>query len=143
MLNKSRIIFGVILVLSLSRLCAYADTEGVIIIANYSIGNDEISVRELRDVFLGNRGQIMGVSIQPVILNDPKIHDLFLHAYIGRQSAQFLMHWRNVVFTGRGRFPRSFENIEEVVEYVRRTEGAIGYISGPLPENGYKVLVIN
>lgn len=110
----------------------------VVIIANPSVQENTISIRDLRDIFLGNRSRLSGGVVTPVLLREGAAHDAFLSQFIGRTPVQFQTHWRNIVFTGRGKALASFDRDEDVVEYVAGTSGAIGYVGTATPRSGVK-----
>jgi TonB family protein len=52
------------------------------------------------------------------------------------------VYYRTLVFTGRGFTPKALGSDAEVVAYVARTRGAIGYVSGAASAEGVRTLVI-
>ena len=54
-----------------------------------------------------------------------------------------LGQWRrSLVFTGKASIPRRFSSDPEVIEYVARTKGAIGYVSANASAAGVKTLQV-
>ena len=47
-----------------------------------------------------------------------------------------------MVFTGKGSLPRLFESEEELVQFVRNTPGAIGFIQSATPHDGVKTIAM-
>lgn len=116
----------------------------VTIIANQNVATDTISQDHLKHIFLGNRVKWQdGERIHFVLSGDSSTHQAFLRSYVGRSSSQFQMHWRNMVFTGKGRMPRTLENNQAVIDFVANTEGAVGYVTSPPESNSVKVLMVN
>jgi len=64
----------------------------------------------------------------------------FLEAYIGRSEAQFRNYWRKAVFSGQGKPPKVFSSEEELVAFVAKTPGAIGYVDSKTDVSSVKVL---
>lgn len=101
----------------------------IIIITNNNVAEDELSRKELKEIYLGSRikwGDNKAVHF--VISGDDSMHSEFLKTYIKRSSSQYKSHWKKMVFTGKGQKPKSFKTKEELIEYVSKTDGAIGYI---------------
>ena len=46
------------------------------------------------------------------------------------------------IFTGEGKYPKTFETETELINYVAREKDAVGYISSP-PGNRVKVITIS
>ena len=137
-----RTLFGLTCCLTLFIFAAVA-TADVIVITHPDTAIDSMSERDVRDLFLGNRSRVGGVNFIPVLLRDGSTHDAFLSARIGRTAVQFQTHWRNIVFTGRGKALASFDSEAEVVEFVSENRGAIGYISSGTAHGNVKVISVD
>jgi TonB family protein len=113
------------------------------VIANSSVKADTISADEIKRVFLEERRSLDdGTHVAPVLEKDGPVHEAFLRAFLGRTDDDLLMYYRALVFTGRGSMPEEFESDAEVVAYVTRTRGAIGYVSADASTEGVKTLAI-
>ena len=51
-------------------------------------------------------------------------------------------YYQTLLFTGRGSMPKVLGSDAEVVAYVARTQGAIGYVSSAASAEGVKTLAI-
>jgi ABC-type phosphate transport system substrate-binding protein len=102
----------------------------VIIIANKNVSESSLSAAEIKDIFLGEKTSWQdNKRISFVILKDDEVHKNFLEKYVNQTPMGYNSYWKKLVFVGKGKAPKSFSSPEELVGYVARTEGAIGYIS--------------
>ncbi len=60
--------------------------------------------------------------------SDDKI-DEALNEFCGMSASKFKNHWQRIVFSGRGKMPKQFATVEELVAYVEQTKGAIAIVS--------------
>ena len=60
-----------------------------------------------------------------------------------RSVAAVKIYWLQVVFSGHGVPPPEFETDADVVKFVRRTPGAVGYVSSTTNVEGTKVVDVN
>ena len=67
----------------------------------------------------------------------------FLKKYVGKSSSEFKNFWNKILFTGAGVPPTPFNSEADMVEYVKKTKGAIGYIDSSTPHSGVKTVKIN
>jgi hypothetical protein len=89
-----------------------------------------LSKRELADILLGYRRRwANGDRVKVALLAAPTAQELFLRAITGRSRGQFWAHWRNIVFSGRGIMPRTFDCKNEVLAYVEAEDGALGQMA--------------
>jgi ABC-type phosphate transport system substrate-binding protein len=113
------------------------------VIANSSVKASVISTAELRDVFIGVTANLRdGSRAIPVTLKSGETHDDFLKEFVGKSDAAFRATWRSLVFSGEATMPKLLNSDEEMVEYVAKTPGAIGYVSKNAKTAGVKVLTV-
>jgi TonB family protein len=113
------------------------------VIANSSVKADTISAAELRRVFLEERNSLVdGTHVEPVLEKDGPVHEAFLQEYLGRCEDDLQAYYRTLAFTGRGSMPKVLGSDAEVVAYVARTRGALGYVSRAASAEGVKTLAI-
>ena len=124
---------------------ASALATDVKVIANASVKTDIISAPEIRRIFLQESGSLgNGTRVEPVIEKDGPVHKAFLQQYLGRTQEDFQTYYRALVFTGRGSMPEVLASDAEVIAYVARTRGAIGYVSSDTDTSvdGVKTLLV-
>jgi len=113
------------------------------IVANLSITANSISPREIRSVFLAERNSLKeGSHVEPVFERSGLTHEIFLREFLRQNSESLQTYFGALVFTGKAAMPKSFDTDEEVLAYVIKTRGAIGYISPSASTEGAKVLAI-
>ncbi|MBN2103191.1 hypothetical protein JW835_04035 [bacterium] len=118
------IVIGFILILPLAAQNDY------IIIVNNSIQDETLNQANIKNIFLGKKSRWTdGTKIVPVNLKQGKIHESFIKEMVQKSTNAYMNYWRKMIFTGKGVMPISFENEAEVVRYISRTKGAIGYVS--------------
>lgn len=114
------------------------------IVANPSVRADSITPAELRSVFLEDRRSLNdGSRVKPVLAKGGATHEAFLRQYLGKSDDDLRTYYRTLVFTGTGAMPKSLDSDAEIINYVSRTKGAVGYVSIDFPTNGVKVLAIS
>ncbi len=111
-------------------------------IANSGVNVDIISLVEVKAVFLEEKSSINGTHVEPVLEKDGPVHEAFLQEYLGRSEDDLQAYYRTLVFTGRGAMPKVLGSDAEVVAYVARTRGAIGYVSSAASVEGVKTLAV-
>ncbi len=116
--------------------------QNVKVIANPSVQVDSISASELKSVFLQEKSSLAGSYVKPVLARGGPAHEAFLRLYLGKTDSDLQTYYRTLVFTGRGVMPKSLASEAEVVAYVARTSGAIGYVSTEISVPGVRTLTI-
>lgn len=79
--------------------------------------------------------------IHPVDLpTDSATRQRFSSEILRRSVSAVKSYWLHIVFSGRGIPPPELESDQEVVKYVSRVPGSIGYVSGTANVEGTKVV---
>ena len=68
------------------------------------------------------------------------LRDEFYLRVAGKSPAQLKAFWSKLIFTGRGRPPKSVANSIEVLKLVRENPAAIGYIDRRLADTTVRIL---
>lgn len=120
-----------------------AHAQQVSVIANPSVGAATVATAELREVFLGSKIQLSdGSPVEPVLGQGGAAHDTFLKDVVGKSEQALRTHFKSLVFTGKGAMPKSFASDGEVVAYVAKTKGAIGYVTAGAETAGVKRIAV-
>ena len=120
---------------------AQAVAGGVKVVANPSVQATSITLAELKSVYLEETNSLAdGTHVQPVVARAGAAHEIFLKQYLERSDPALQIYYRTLVFTGRGSMPKAVQSDTEMVLYVAKTKGAIGYVSSSSSVEGVKVL---
>jgi hypothetical protein len=120
-----------------------APAAEVKLIANASVTASAVTADELKSVFLATKTSLSdGSRVEPVLQKSGPAHVAFLKEYVGKSEAALETYYRSLVFTGKGSMPVSLASDAEVVAFVAKTKGAIGYVSSAAAAAGVKTLAI-
>ena len=126
--------------LILSSGMAWADT---LLIAHKDAPETTLSKKEIQEIFLGKRSQWQNHSaIHPATVKDAELHSAFLKQYIKKSASKWNAYWKRLVFTGTGTLPQQFETEQELLKYVVKTKGAIGYVDAETPVDNVTIITI-
>lgn len=124
----------VIILAALFFLCAwvYGFAQDFTVIVHPDNPNGDISARELRKIFLGEKTVWPdGQSIKLAVLKSGEDHKEFLKAIVKMNPVKFTVHWKQKIFTGggTGTYINFFNSDDKVKEFIKENPTAIGYIS--------------
>lgn len=139
-----RIAKNLLLLLGAGCLCASALAADIRVIANPSIKVSEVSSEDLKAVFLETRTTLPdGSHVEPVLLKSGSVHEAFARRYIGKSAPGLEIYYRSLVFTGKALMPKTLISEQQVVEYVARTKGAVGYVSTSANLSGVRTIQVS
>jgi len=110
------------------------------VIANPSVSAGSVSSGDIQAVFLLDKDSLAGSHVEPVLEKGGAAHEAFLKSYLGKSDAALQAFYRSLVFTGKASMPKTVASDAEVVAYVAKTKGAIGYVSTGAVADGVKTL---
>jgi len=120
---------------------ALADVQ---VVAHSGVPRSELDEQTLQRIYLGKKTRWNSdLDIVPVMLKSGLAHQEFVEGVLDRTVSRFVTFWKQAMFTGRGVPPRSFDTEEELMFYIARTPGAIGYVSAGAATTGLKVIVVD
>jgi ABC-type phosphate transport system substrate-binding protein len=113
------------------------------VVGNSSISVAEVSSDDLKAVFLGTKTSLGDGHVAPVLEKSGPAHEAFLKECVGKSDSALTNYYRSLVFTGKGSMPKTLASDQEVVDYVAKTKGAIGYIGAATAAAGVKTIAVN
>ena len=116
-----RFFSALLLVLLLPQLASAAD---VVVISH---PGTTISAGDVKDVFLGEKQFAGGTKLIPV--DNAAVQDSFLSKYLDMAKSKYSGAWTKKSFRDGLTPPAIKSGDAEVIDYVKRTPGAVGYVS--------------
>jgi hypothetical protein len=112
---------GMWLALAFGAVSAAAD---IVVIANSGV---KIPATEVRDVFLGEKQFADSIKLVPV--DNSALQTEFLAKVIKMEAGKYSTAWTKKAFRDGLAAPAVKSGDAEVIEFVKRTPGAVGYVS--------------
>ena len=110
-----------------------ANAADLVVITNPDIS---IASTDIKDIFLGEK-QFAG-STKLVVVDNASAQGSFLSKFMNMDTAKYNGIWTKKSFRDGLTAPAVKSGDAEVIEYIKRTPGAIGYVSARPP--GVKVI---
>lgn len=114
----------------------------VVVVANPRSGVEKLSRDEVINIFLGRFRQLpSGLSAQPVDL--PAGHPdkaVFYLRLVNKDLAEINAYWSRLVFSGRTTPPVQAKSADDLLEFIAKTPGAIGYIERAKADSRVKLV---
>ena len=117
---------------------------GFVVIVHPSNPVTRVSAKFLAEAFLKKRTQWPSKKvIAPVDLGPRSpLRRQFSEGILDRSLVAVRSYWSRIVFSGRGVPPLELGKEQDVIAYVRKHPGAIGYVSAQRPVVGVKVVTV-
>jgi ABC-type phosphate transport system substrate-binding protein len=113
------------------------------VVVNNKVNVTSLSKDEVKAIFLGDKTTWPdGTPVKIVVLQEGPVHKAFLREVLGKTPTQFDNYWTKLVFTGRAGAPKSFSSMQQVIEFVAREAGAIGYVAPGRADQSLKTLTV-
>ena len=83
----------------------------------------------LQKIYLGKVVEVDGRQVIPVNLSKGNVlRKDFMERILAQDDEKFIAYWTVRRFIGLGSPPREFVSVEQQIEFIRSTPGAVGYI---------------
>ena len=102
-----------------------------------------VSEDTLQKIYLGKVVEIDGKPVIPVNLaRGNALRKDFMGQVLAQDDDKYIAYWTVRRYIGKGSPPRDFSSVEEQIEYIRTTPGAVGYIDANADvKSGLKTLM--
>ena len=115
-----------------------------VVIVNKSNTVTTLTKKEVSDLFLKKTKWKDGSTATPVdLVSNSKIREQFTLEIHGKSISAIRSFWQQAAFSGTASAPPEKANDQEVIEFVKKNPGAIGYVSTKAPVSDVKVLTLN
>lgn len=113
---------------------------GVVVIGHANLPN--LDVPTLEKVYTGKIIEVNGVAVTAVNANSGSaVRNRFLQDFLSQDEDKYTAYWIVRRYVGKGAPPRELSGSAAVINFVRSTPGAIGYIDETDVQPGVKVLL--
>jgi hypothetical protein len=130
-------------VFAITMFAVSASARDYVVVAHPDVAATRVNLKTLQAIFLGEKSEWeKGEKIMPVTLDGGAAHEAFVKDVLRKTPMQFSNYWNQQLFTGKGVPPRSFTTAEELMEYVAKTRGAVGYVPASVPLRQVKALEV-
>jgi len=104
---------------------------------------ESISKKNLKKMLLGKAKKWKnGDKVVLATLGGGDTHEKFIKAFAGKTAKQFTNYWRKMVFSGKGKMPKSFDSEEDLAAFVAENKGALGYTTAGVVFDGTRVIEV-
>ncbi len=137
------IIAAILIMLLGMTTSAMADELPVMLIVSADNPINEISRSELKRIFLGKtRKWSHGEHVFITINANESALEKFCRTIVQKTPRQFSMYWRKQLYSGHSMLPTQCEDDEQVLDYVAKHSGAIGFIFTRITDSRIKEMMI-
>jgi ABC-type phosphate transport system substrate-binding protein len=98
----------------------------IVVIANKSIDIKDISMKDIKNIYLKNKKDIQGIKLTPI--DNKNIKHSFDKKVLNKTQLQVNSYWAKMIFSGKSQPPVLLENDSLVVQRVLNNKNIIGYI---------------
>ena len=114
------------------------------VVVNKANSTSSIAKADLAKIFLKKSTKWSdGTKADPVdLVPSSSVRATFSKEVLGKNVSAIKSYWQRKVFSGRGVPPPEKAADAEVIEYVKGSPGAVGYVSGAASVDGVKVLQV-
>ena len=93
-------------------------------------------------IYTGRVVEVDGIRVTPINLPPGNmVRQDFLRHYLSQDEDKYTGYWTVRRYVGKGTPPKELDNSADVLEFVSKTEGAIGYVESADIPSGVKILM--
>ena len=114
--------------------------DGIVVIGDARLAR--LDVATLEKVYTGKVIEVDGIPVTAVNASSGSaVRNRFLRTYLNQDEDKYTAYWTVRRYIGKGASPRELRSSAEIVDFVKATPGAIGYIDEADVPPGVNVLL--
>lgn len=104
----------------------------------------EISKIQLVAIYMGNMTNFEGNRVvKPVDYTDSSsLKKDFYERFLNKDIEKIKRYWVKIIFSGKGSPPKALEKPSDVMDFVAKTDGGIGYIPKEMVDGSVRELIL-
>jgi len=123
---------------------SWGQPKTIYVFVNKDVPDQALASPQLKNIYLGKKDKWNNnQNITCTTLHSGQCQETFIQQYVKKSQFQYQNYWKKQIFTGMGQPPRAFDSPDQMVDFVSRTTGAIGYSCIPPDTNKVKLLTVN
>jgi ABC-type phosphate transport system substrate-binding protein len=126
-LRTAGVLFGALLLVAAATRAWSGQADDLVLVVNASGPFTTLTAQDARPIFLGNVHIVSDVSIAPVRLTGAP-EQAFASQVLNMTAHEFQVYWERKSFQDGVLPPTSRGTADEVLDYIRRDKGAIGFV---------------
>lgn len=124
-------------------LLSSASQAELAVVAGKNSPIEKLDGREVADIFLAKITRLAdGQRVTPLELRDSTFRASFYRGIAGKTLPQINSYWTALIFTGKGKPPRSIDEIDRLMELLANDPHAITYLPLDQVSKATKVLYV-
>lgn len=130
----------IILISLVTSLKSFASEDLVVVVSKDSAINS-LNEIEIANIFLARtRYYPNGEKSMPIELKHSKFRDEFYQIIAGKNTKQLMAYWTTLVFTGKGRPPKTYTELDSLLEKLSTQKNHITYLNINLVTDDMKIV---
>ena len=118
--------------------------DDFVVVVHPEVRQHRVERDTLRRVFLGKKKKWDdGTKVTLAVLEDGDVQQAFMRQVLRKSPRQFSTYWKRMLFSGKGALPRSFESVDALLAFVRRTPGAVCVVPAETQLDGLVALAVD
>ena len=118
-----------LLIVLLTVFSAVAYSDIVVVVSKDSI-TKELNSKQIANIFLSRTNRFPnGEKSTPIELKAGGIRSNFYKRISGKNPNQLAAYWTTLIFTGKGRPPKSYNDINDLIERIKIDPRTIAYLN--------------
>lgn len=105
---------------------AQSADHAVVVVAHPGVRKLDLTL--LQRIFTGKTVEVDGVRVVPLNVASGPVRQRFLTSYMNTTEDEYVAYWTVRRYVGKGAPPMELRQPAEILDYLNRTPGAIGYL---------------
>ena len=104
--------------------------EKIVVVVSKKSEIENLKNKQIANIFLTRTNRFPnGKKAIPIELSDDHLRDVFYQEISGKSPTQLMAYWTTLIFSGKGKPPRGYEDLNALISRLQRNPNSISYLS--------------
>lgn len=110
----------------------------IIVIAHTNV--PKMDTKTISKIFTGKTVIVNNIPVTPFNFEDVSLRNDFLQKFVGMSEEEYIAYWTVRQYIGKGTEPKKLNLASIMIDHIKNTPGAIGYISSKDLQEGLNII---
>jgi hypothetical protein len=127
-ITRNRVIVILLLAIAVGGIVSRGNAAELLFVVAH-VDTPTLNEDTLQKIFLGKIVEVNGRQVIPVNLTKGNaLRTAFMEQFLHQDDEKFIAYWTVRRYIGQGTPPREFATVDQQLEFLRKTPGAVGYV---------------
>lgn len=123
-------VFYLLILLQSSLAFCNLPSDQIVVVVSKSSDIENLQDKQIANIFLTRTNRFPnGKKAIPIEISNGNLRDVFYQEISGKSPTQLMAYWTTLIFSGKGKPPRGYSDLNSLISRLHKNPNSISYLS--------------